>query len=282
MRWTGQLLGLIALLVVSAFLFLSPVVAQETPEGTAQDTPIATPEDGAEPTVPAAPDGTILRLEIDAPDEPVPKGEEIEVTVLVEDVEHLAAFGLSIQYDPKRLEPVERELTEEATPPPTPLEGESGAEETLVSATDVGAFLATSERGEGMICPDPSAKGGRVLLSCVTVGPPVCLDGLPGASGSGVLGRVLFKSKGGGVTTLDLINTSLALDDADPCDPDALLQPPAIPHQVEGATIELASGGGGIPWVIVGPIIAVVVVLVIGGGVGGFIWSRRGGSDTPS
>lgn len=271
MRWMGQLLGLIALLAFSAFLFLSPVLAQETPE--------MTPEDGAEPTSTPAPDGALLRLEIDAPEEPIAKGEEIEVTVLVEDVEHLAGFGLSIQYDPKRLEPVERELTEEGTPRPTPLEGESGGEETLVSASDVGAFLATSERGEGMICPDPSAKGGRVLLSCVTVGPPVCLDGLPGASGSGVLGRVLFKSKGGGVTTLDLTDTSLALDDAEPCDPEGLLQPPAIPHQVEGATIELASVGG-IPWAIVGPIIAVVVVLVIGGGVGGFIWSRRGRSDT--
>jgi hypothetical protein len=106
------------------------------------------------------------------------------------------------------------------------------------------------------------------------------LDGLPGASGSGVLGRVLFKSKGGGITTLELTDTSLALDDVEPCDLDPDIgQVPAIPHRVDGATIELAETGG-IPWLIIGPVIGVVVVVIIVGGVGGFVWSRRGGTKT--
>jgi hypothetical protein len=272
MRRMGQLVGLVALSVLPALFLFSSVGAQETPT--------MTPENGVEPTAQAPTDAAVLRLEVDAAEQPIPKGDEFEVTVLVDNVEHLAAFGLSIQYDPKRLEPVERELPEEATPLPTSLGSETDGGGTLVSARDVGAFLADSERGEGMICPDPSAKNGEVVLSCVTIGPPVCLDGLAGASGSGVLGRVLFKSKGGGTTTLGLANTSLALDDAEPCDPAGLLQPPVVPHQVEGATIELAETGG-IPWMIVGPIIAVVVIVVIGGGVGGFLWSRRGGTGTP-
>jgi hypothetical protein len=275
----GQLLGLIALLLLSAFLLLSPVGAQETPEmapeegdEVTQQTPVVSPQEG---------EGPLIRLEVDAPEEPIPKGEEIEVAVLVEDVEHLASFAFAIRYDPKRLEPVERDLPENGTPRATPVEGLDDDGETVVSVRDTGAFLATSERADGLICFDPVVSDReKVLVSCVTAGLPLCLDGLAGASGSGVLGRVLFESKGGGVATLELTDTMLVLDDVVPCDPDPDVgQAQEIAHRVEGAAIELASGDG-IPWVIVGPVIAVVVVLVIGGGVGGFIWSRRGGSGT--
>jgi len=281
MRRIAQLLGLVVLSLLPAFLLLSPVAAQRTPEivpgegGEAtQETPVIAPQESL--------DVSLIRLEVDAPEEPIPKGEEIEVTVLVEEVEHLAAFGFRIQYDPKRLEPVQRALPDEGTPGATPVGGLTAGEGTVVSARDVGAFLATSERQEGIICPDPSVVAkGKVLVSCVTVGLPLCMDGPPGASGSGVLGRVLFKSKGGGITTLELTDTSLASDDLEPCDLDPDIgQLPAIPHRVEGATIELAETGG-IPWVIIAPVVGVVVVVIIAGGVGGFVWSRRGGTGTP-
>ena len=172
---------------------------------------------------PARAQEALVRIQIDAPEEPVPAGEEFEAQVLVEDVEHLAGFGFTIEYDPKRVSPVSEE-GEEGTPPATPGEG-LGPGDRPVRILDVGAFLTESERREGLICGRPVASEGdedgargTVAVSCVTTGPPVCLGGLPGVSGSGLLARVVFEAKGGGSTTLKLTDTTLVFDDILGCD----------------------------------------------------------------
>ena len=190
-------------------------------------------------------------VKIDAPIEPIEAGEEFAVELLVENVEHLAAFDFTISYDP---ELVSYERVE-----------------------DAGLFLATGER-EDISCPEATSTEGKLIVFCVTNHPPFCLGGPTGASGSGLLARVFFKARGEGVAMLDLSDpTTLALDDINPCDPN--LNIPEIPHTRQSASVELL-GGGGLPWLIVGPIIGVVALLVIGGGIG-LSLRRRVGDAAP-
>jgi hypothetical protein len=213
-------LGLIAGLLVLAFWAVSSVAAQETPAATEQVTPLGTiqgtaidletPQAVQTPGVTPTPEtNTDLRIEVVAEKQPVRKGKEFEAQVKVENVEHLAGFDFTISYDPKRLEPVEAQLSN-----PSTTESVVG-----VKALDVGQFLTTGERGQSMVCDDAKADldAHTVTVSCVTTGPPLCLDGLAGASGSGVVGRVFFKSKGGGKTKLTLLDSTLALDDYSVC-----------------------------------------------------------------
>ena len=213
----------------------------------------------------------LLRVEIDAPIQPVPKGEEFEARVLVEDVGHLAGFSFTLAYDPKRVEPVRDEGE-------IPLDEQVEGDEVPVRVLDVGSFLMESERGEGMICSrsvardsDGDGKRDAVAVSCVTTGPPVCLDGVPGVSGSGLLARVVFRAKGGGDTTIRLASSTLALDDLPDCDLEGL-GAAEIAHRTEEASVELA--GGGLSGAVIA-IIAVVVAVVIIGGAGGFLFYRR-------
>ncbi len=224
-----------------------------------------------------AQDGETL-IRVDAPAEAIDVGETFEVQVVVEDVEHLAAFVFDLQYDPERIEPVEEgeangeisaaEATEgDATPPPLRVEG-----------GDVGLILTTSERNENILCEGPVAvdddeDGVRetVRVSCVTAGPPVCLDGPEGASGSGVLATVLLEAAKAGETELRLSDSTLTLDDLEGCDPDfgTTIQ---IEHGRENATVELV--GDDFPWLVVGIVVGVVVV-VLAGGLGALAWYRR-------
>ena len=220
---------------------------------------------------PARAQETLVSIEIVADLQPVPSGEEIEARVLVENVEHLAGFSFTIEFDPKRIEPIEDDVE---LPP-----GEQDLGDLPVRALDVGAFLTESERSEGIICArsvardtDGDGKREAVVVSCVTTGPPLCLDGAPGVSGSGLLARVFFKSKGGGSTDLTLTASTLVLDDIEDCDIDEG-GAQQIPHRPVHATVEL-EGGDGTSATVIGIIVAVVVIAVIAG-VGGFLWYRR-------
>lgn len=208
---------------------------------------------------------TLVAIGVDA-DQPIPAGTEFEAVVTVQDVSNLAGFDFTIQYDPERIGPVEEEG-------PAPPEGEIN-----VRVLDVGLFITENGDRQDMICDDPSGDvdGHTITVSCVTVGPPVCLGGDTGASGSGVLGRVVLESLGGGETTLVLTKSTLVLDDvAAPCDGENLT-PQAIEHRNEDLTIELSgsSGGGGSN---VGLIIGVIVgvLVVAGAGVAGAVWYAR-------
>ena len=190
-------------------------------------------------------------VKIDAPIEPIEAGAEFAVELLVENVENLSAFDFTISYDPELM--------------------------SYERVEDVGLFLATGER-EDITCPEPISTEGRLIVFCVTNHPPVCVGGPAGASGSGLLARVFFKARGEGVAMLVLSDpTTLALDDIDPCDPN--LNIPEIPHTRQSASVELL-GGDSFPWLIVGPVIGGVVLVLIGGGIG-LSLRRRGGDAAP-
>ena len=250
-------------------LLLSAAGAQETPE---DETPAPTP--GTPQTTPGqdvtpAAGGTQIRLEAVAPEQPVPDGEEFQIRVLVDNVEHLASFDVQVSYDPDLVEPVG---AEQATPAPTPEDIEG-----LAQVENIGAFLESSARGPSINCaaPSPFFRGSSVTFTCATFDLPVCLDGPEGATGSGELGSIRFRVKGdGGTATFALVRSTLVLDDIVPCDPvdgDSV----AIEHTRGGpVSVEVEGGGGGLSGVLIGVIIAVVVVVVIGGG-GGYLWYRR-------
>lgn len=251
-RRNVRLLALLPLAAMIALTIAFPARAQETPEATPEET------------------GTRVRLNL--PEEVVTVGQEFVVEVLIEDVEHLAGFDFTIEYDPSLVEPVE-----EADVTPIPGDGAAGR---IQLRGEVGEFLAASERGENLLCNTPFAleggTGNAVLASCATLGPPPCAGGLAGASGSGLLGRVFFKAKAAGTTTLLLTDpTNLILDDPQPCDGLAV----EIPHSSEGAVVQLVGGDDGFPWLIVG-IIAVVAVVLIGGLA--VLRNQRRGAGTPS
>lgn len=281
-RRVGLLATLGLLSVALALLLLSPAVAQETPGATpvataggetpTVQTPAATETPGAQPTAGATeptsetpgaigtseptatvelpPDAPQVRMEVDDFPEPLQNGVEFEVRVLVENVERLGGAGFTIRYDPDRLD--------------------------FDRIDDRGQFLATGER-QDISCEEPETGEDTVTVDCITFGPPVCAGGLPGASGSGLLGRVFFTSKGGGATQLELTKTTLVLDDIEPCDEEGATI--SIPHnRGDPITVDLV-GGDEFPWLIVGIIIGVVAVLLIGG-VGGFLWYRRQGAGT--
>ena len=193
-------------------------------------------------------------VRLDAPVEPIEAGEEFAVEVLVENVEHLAAFEFVIVYDPDLM--------------------------TYQRIADEGQFLATGER-ENVTCPEATSPENSVYIFCVTNHQSYCVGGPAGVSGSGLLARVFFKARSGGVAMLELSDpTTLALDDFSPCDLNFDI--PEIPHTRQGVSVELL-GGSGLPWLIVGPVIGVAALVLIGGGFAGLrqYRGRRGGDAAP-
>ena len=277
----GRLAGLVGLSVVGALLLLTPAWGQETPEASpsAEATPPASPPADGTPGVGTT--DVVIRIEIEAEELVVPVGDTILARVVVENVEHLAGFGFTMNYDPDMLRPVEGTSDTggtpegpEATPDPNVSEGGE-----LIQVEELGAFLEDSERSQiseisgGLVCSDPIAQGGQVGVNCNTLGPPLCLGGGAGASGSGVLAVVPFESRGGGVTALELTESTLVLDDLEPCDP-VEGSAVAIEHQVEGASIELAEKDSSSMLIIIIVIVAVVVVAAAGGAFG-YRWYRQ-------
>ena len=216
-----RVLALAAIPAVLAFVLLSAANAQEAtqeptqataPAGTGQPTPATTGE-----ATPDASIKTLVRIEVDPQTEPIPKGTEFEARVMVDNVDHLAAFSFTISYDPKRLKPVTAEDAQQ-TPEPGLVPGRGGP---VAKTRGLGDILTTSdrERTSGMICgaTEINEDDDTITGICNTLGAPVCLGGLAGASGSGLLGAVYFESKGGGMTTITLADAGLTLDDYDIC-----------------------------------------------------------------
>jgi hypothetical protein len=268
----GRLLSLLALAAAPVLLIvalLSVASAQEPTQTTAPDaTGVATPAVTGEPT-PDLSITTVVRLEIDQQTEPFPSGTEFEVRVLVDDVEHLAGFSFTISYDPKRVQavkPGDAEATPDSVEVPSP-RGDPAKSRAL------GDIFAASPRADSVNCPTPLIEDDAVSAFCVTLAAPICLGGPIGAGGSGLLGAVYFRSKGGGPTTLTLAKSELVLDDAQPpCDPEELpLQ--LIPNRRQSLTLDLAETGGSSTMVII--VIVVVALAVAAGGAGGYIWYRR-------
>lgn len=276
LRW---LAGIVAGAALVALLLTLPAHAQETPAPTdaqAAESPVPT-DVGPQGTPTGIPE-TALRLEVIADEEPIAEGDQFEVQVVVDSVEHLSAFDFVLQYDPDQLAPIE-EGGVSATPSSDPAtEGEANV------TGELGQFLDTGPRGESATCQGPytlSSQRGNILALCASIAPPVCLGGPVGASGSGVLGSVTFEGRGDGMTTLRLTSSNLVSDDVEPpCDPEAeSFIPQRIAHTTADVTIELKGGGGSSTLLIV--IIVVIVAVVVGGGGAGYYWYRRQSATQP-
>src|SRR3970040_907307 len=133
-RVQATALGLSLAFAIIAFSVLTPVRDKETP--------------GNNRTVQAGAPESLIRIELNRPAEPIPKGEEFTVRVVVEKVEHLAGFEFTLGYDPKRI--------------------------SCERVEDQGQFLATSERGQNVFCPEPVTGANAVTIVCNTLGPPLC------------------------------------------------------------------------------------------------------------
>ena len=270
-RPLSRLAGVLAGFAVAAFVLVTPVSAQETPEAT-------------ETQEPASPRSTRVRIQVDAEVQPVHSGDEFEVWVVVDDVERLGSFGFHLLYDPDRVEPVRADGEDIATVEPgddLPSESVEPIAGDIRVLGELGELLSTGDRG--VICAGPvirRAEPGKVFAVCASPSPPVCLGGSVGVSGSGVLGRVVFKSKGGDMTSFSLSSLDLVADDvAPPCDPEDDLTPLRITHEQGGAVVVTLSGGGGISTLLLVAIIAVVVVAVLAGTVAAFTWYQRRTAD---
>jgi len=188
----------------------TPITVEAAP--TFQPTPAATVTGG--PT--ATPDlsiKTVIRIEADPQTAPIKRGTQFEARVMVDNVDHLAGFQFSISYDPKRLEAVKASGAG-STPGVTPILSIPG---NAVDGRGLGDFLSTSARAGGIFCSGPADQDSQISATCVTNDAPVCWGGPAGPSGSGLLGAVTFKSKGGGPTTLTLSTGQLVLDDYADC-----------------------------------------------------------------
>ena len=262
---------IVALVILGALLFPGIAHAQEGPD--------APTPDGQEP--PITETNTSVFLEIEAPtDEPVDKGDTFLVHILVADVENLSAFGFQVEYDPDRIEPVRLDgedvgptLSPDETPTTDDLDLQGGD---IRIEGDLGQFLADSARGS--LCIGPTirrASPGLVFGVCAGAAPPVCLDGPPGVDGSGRLASILFKSRGGEMTDIALVQSDLVLDDVEPpCDPQEELVLIRILH-TQGPPVTVVLKGGGSSSLLLIGVIVVLVVAVAGAGVGGFLLYRR-------
>lgn len=208
----GALIGTLVLALASA-------VGAQTP-GETPATAQATGDVNATPTEEATPGPevkTIVSITVDPAIQPIPKGDEFEVQVSIDQVEHMAGFEFSIGYDPKRVEPVFVSGSSNSATAQQETPAKGGAAK-VVKTANLGQFLNSSGRpADEVLCSDATAQGSTALVTCNLLGAPLCAGGQPGASGSGVLGTVFFKSKGGGTTTLHLAKTDLALDDFSDC-----------------------------------------------------------------
>jgi hypothetical protein len=155
-------------------------------------------------------------------------GEDFEINIVVDDVTNLAAFQFGLEYDSSIIE-------------------YKGMKE--------GPFLGSS--GREVMCSDPYIAPGDVRLACSTLGPPPSFGGTAGADGSGVLAAITFSPIGGGETPLELtecILVAAAIDERG--------NPVEIETSVQSASLEVKSGGG-IAWILWGPIIGVIAAIIV-------------------
>ena len=262
----SRLASVLAGFAIVAFLLLTPVSAQETPEAT-------------ETLEPAPPGSPVVRIEVDAEVQPVHSGDEFEVRIVVDNVERLGGFDFTLVYDPDRVEPVRADGEEIPTDQPDdgfPSQTVDPVGGDIRVMGELGELLSTGDRP--VLCGATfirRADPGKVFAICASPAPPVCLGGPVGVSGSGILGKVVFKSKGGDITSFSLSSVLLIADDVDPaCDPD-VLAPIVIPYEPAGAVEVTLSGGGGITTLLLVAIIAIIVIVILVGTVAAFAWYQR-------
>ena len=177
------------------------------------------------------------RMSVEPPAERVKSGgPEFTVNIVAADVTNLAAFQFSLSYDPSIIRYVE-------------VKG--------------GDFLGSS--GRQPQCLDPMVVKGQpetLKFNCVTLGPPVSLNGTPGPDGSGVLAEVTFTPLSGGETPLELTDAILVAAEID-----AQGSPAQIDTAVGSASLEVTSPARGFNWTLWGTVIGLVAAVVVVGAV---------------
>jgi len=176
------------------------------------------------------------RMFVEPPAEQVKKGaSDFQVNIVADNVSNLAAFQFSLSYDSSILKYV---------------------------SVEGGSFLGSTGREPQCLEPKLDTGNPEVLnFNCVTLGPPPSVQGgKAGASGSGVLATVTFSAVGGGTTALDLKDGRLVAAELN-----AKGMPVEISTAVEGSTLDVAAGGGGLSLAVVGVVIGVLAVVVIAG-----------------
>lgn len=174
-------------------------------------------------------------LRVTGPTSSVNKGDErVPFDITVDNVKNLGAFQFDLTYDADVFE-----LTD----------AEHDAEK--------GDFLGSS--GRPVVCNPPviDTGAGVARFTCITLG-----SSPAGADGSGKLATIYLHAKGSGSTDIELKSAKLvepANPALDPVDAAAL---PQITFTTENTSIKVTGGGGGMNWLIWGPIIVVVLVLV--------------------
>jgi hypothetical protein len=176
------------------------------------------------------------RMFVEPPAEQVKKGgPDFQVNVVADNVTNLAAFEFSLSYDASTIKYL---------------------------GVEGGSFLGST--GREPQCLDPKVEGGNpetLRFNCVTLGPPISVPGAKaGANGSGILATITFSPIGGGKSALDLKEGRLIAAELD-----AKGMPAEISTAVENSTLTVGSTGGGVSWMLLGPLIGVIAAVVVVG-----------------
>jgi hypothetical protein len=177
-------------------------------------------------------------VRVTGPTIPIKKGDvRVPFEVTIENVTNLGSFQFELTYAAGVFELVDPEHDAEK-----------------------GDFLGSS--GRPVVCNPPISDTGAGVarFTCVTLGPTP-----KGANGSGKVATIYLHAKGSGSTevTLNRVKiTGVGDPAAPPASPEAL---PILPFKVENTSVSVA-GGGGMNWLIWGPVIVIAIVAVAGGG----------------
>jgi hypothetical protein len=150
--------------------------------------------------------GAVISIDIESA-QPVGVGQEFVAEIHVDNAPGFSAYEFELVFNDARI--------------------------SFVRMEDLGEIFAGSQRNP--IC---TAELGAFHWNCFSAGLPVCLGGGHGPSGSGTLGRAVFRAEQAGVTSIDLADTQLVWDDVRPCDP-VLFRAYAIPHKARNATVTI-------------------------------------------
>jgi len=183
-------------------------------------------------------------VRVTPPAVPVKKGDErIPFEVSVENVKNMLSFQFELIYDSNIFEYQDVQRTD------------------FITSTDREAVCNTVP------------QSGVVRFTCVTLRqtPPF------GPDGGGVIATVYLKANGSGSTDIKLAR--VIMNTASPTN-DLSEMPIAT---VEGTSISVAGVGGGVNWLLWGPVIGAAVVVIAGAGAFVVMKSRsRGGSNAPA
>jgi hypothetical protein len=169
----------------------------------------------------------------------------LQVDVVVENVENIAAFEFTLEFDPSVVELAPDEA------------GQVRAE--------CGSFLGSTGRQVQSV--GTSTTDNSLTFRCVSLGPPVSVGGLEGPSGSGALASLWLRPLAEGESPLTLHEVTLLAAEWDEEE-----RPISIPNATQDGAI-IVSTSGGFRWLLWGPVIG-VGALVFVAAAGGVLWLR--------